>query len=58
MKSLLPQVQTFLGAELLSKQAHKSHVGWRGRSQDRDLIREVGTDPAGASNHGHNAVGI
>lgn len=42
----------FLRVDLLTM-AHQPQVG----SQDHEIIREVGTDPAGTSNYGHDATG-
>ena len=49
----LAQVETFSGARPLNRQAHSSQAG----SRDHKVIREVGTDPAGTSNCGHDAAG-
>lgn len=49
----LAQVETFSGARPLNQQAQRSQVG----SRDHKIIREVGTDPAGTSNYGHDAAG-
>lgn len=48
----MPHVETFSGVDLLTM-AHQPQVG----SQDHEIIREVGTDPAGTSNYGHDATG-
>lgn len=40
--------ETFSGAGSLTQQTHQS--------QDRHTIEEVGTDPAGTSDHGHDAA--
>lgn len=49
----LAQAETFPGARPLNQQAQRSQVG----SRDHKIIREVGTDPAGTSNYGHDAAG-